>query len=98
MATISCHSNQSSYPIGTKKQNNIIRSPYLYMWNMIRIGFMSSEISFENVDNNDGQQMSAYTISSPMSLQLRWAKKLTTYGITASYTRGPPDYWSLYIL
>ena len=27
METISCHSNQSSYPIGTK--NTIIRSPYL---------------------------------------------------------------------
>ena len=29
METISCHSNQSSYLIGTK--NNIIRSPYLQM-------------------------------------------------------------------
>ena len=29
MGTISCHSNQSSYPTGTK--NTIIRSPYLKM-------------------------------------------------------------------
>ena len=35
----------------------------------------SEEMSFENVDDDDGQQMPAYTISSPMSLRLRWAKK-----------------------
>ena len=29
MGTISCHSNQSSYPIGTK--NTTFRSPYLQM-------------------------------------------------------------------
>ena len=33
---------------------------------------MASEMSFENVDD-DGQQMPAYTISSPMSLWLRSA-------------------------
>ena len=50
METISCHSNQSSYPIGTK--NILIHSPHLcYMWNMERIGFTASEEkSFENVD------------------------------------------------
>ena len=33
----------------------------------------SEEMSFENVDD-DGQRMPAYTISSSMSLRLRWAK------------------------
>ena len=50
-----------------------------YMWNLVRIGFMASEeMSFENADGwrTDGRRMSAYTISSPMSLQLRWAKNL----------------------
>ena len=39
METISFHSNQSSYPIGTK--NTVIRSPVYrcYMWNLVRIGF-----------------------------------------------------------
>ena len=43
METISCHSNDSSYPIGTK--STIIRSPIYrcYMWNMERIGFIASE-------------------------------------------------------
>ena len=37
-------------------------------------------MSLENVDDkDDGQQMPAYTISSPMSLQLRWAKNYTGY-------------------
>ena len=51
------------------------------MWNMVRIGLMASvEMSLENVDDeDDGQQMPAYTISSPMSLQLRWAKNYTGY-------------------
>ena len=75
MTTISCHNNQSSYPIGTK--NNFNRPPpppayRCYMWNMARIGFLASEkMSFENVD---GRRMPAYTISSHMSLRLRWAK------------------------
>ena len=33
----------------------------------------SEEMYFENVDD-DGRRMPAYTISSPMSLRLRWAK------------------------
>ena len=74
VATISYHSNQISYPIGTKK--NIICSPAYrcYMRNMARIGFMASEeMLFENVDDGraDGRRMPAYTISSPMSLRLR---------------------------
>ena len=52
MGTISCHSNQSSYPTGIK--NITFRSPYLkmlYMCNMERILLMASEeMSFENVD------------------------------------------------
>ena len=49
-----------------------------YVWNMARIGFMASEeMLFENVDDGwtmDGRRMPAYTLSSPMSLRLRWAK------------------------
>ena len=55
MENISCHSNQSSYPTGTK--NTVIRVPNYrcYMWNMERIGFTASEEkSFENVDDEYG--------------------------------------------
>ena len=48
-----------------------------YMWNMVRMGFMASkEMSFENVERQttDGRHMPTYTISSPLSHQLRWAK------------------------
>ena len=52
MGTISCHSNQSSYPTGIK--NITFRSPYTYrcyMCNMERIRLTASEeMSFENVD------------------------------------------------
>ena len=53
METIICHSNQSSYPIGTKKTILFIPPTYrCYVWNMARIGFMASEeMSFENVDD-----------------------------------------------
>ena len=61
---MSCHSNQSSYPIGIKK------CPYLcYMWKLVRIGFMASEeMSFENADEqrwttDDEQQILDYTIT-----------------------------------
>ena len=59
MGTISCHSNQSSYPARTK--NTIICSPTYrcYMCNMKRIGFMVSEEKlFENVD--DGRTDDGY--------------------------------------
>ena len=38
----------------------------------------SEEMSFENVDGQqmNGRRMPAYTISSPMSLRLRWAKNI----------------------
>ena len=42
-----------------------------------RISLTASEEMFENVDGRrmDGRQMPVYTISSPMSLWLRLAKK-----------------------
>ena len=66
--TISCHSNQSSYPIGTK--NTIIR-------NLVRICFMSSgDVIWKCWQTTtEGWWMPAYTISSLMSLRLRRAKK-----------------------
>ena len=85
-ATISCHSNQSSYLIGTKKKKQLYSFPpsyRYYMWNMVRIGFMASEeTSFENVDDGrrrrtDGRRMPGYTKISPMSLRLRCANKIT---------------------
>ena len=71
MEIISCHSNQSSLE---QKPQLFVPSIYrCYMWNMERIGFMASEEkSFKNVHH--GRWMPAYTISSPMSLWLRWAK------------------------
>ena len=74
MGTISCHSNQSSYPTGIK--NITFRPPThrCYMWNMVRIRLTASEeMSFENVDGrtDDGRRMPLYTISSPMSIRLR---------------------------
>ena len=87
--TISCHSNQSSYAIGTK--NTIIHPPApptpppppppiyrCYMWNMERIGFTASgEVVWKcwrtDGRQTDGRRMSTYTISSHMSLRLRWA-------------------------
>ena len=46
----SCHSNQSSYPIGTKTQLFVLPTYGCYMRNMKKIGLMASEeMSFENV-------------------------------------------------
>ena len=80
METISCHSNQSSYPIGTKKHNYLSPPPDLsppppdylkcYMWNMERIGFTASEKkSIENVDGRTDAWclLPIFTISSPLS-------------------------------
>ena len=51
MGTISCHSNQSSYPTGTKTQLFVPPTYRCYMCNMERIGLtVSEEMSFENVD------------------------------------------------
>ena len=79
METISCHSNHSSYPIGTKTILFLPPTYRCYVWNMARIIFMASEeMLFENVDDGWWRRMPAYTISSPMSLQLRWAKTYIT--------------------
>ena len=52
MGTISCHSNQSSYLNGTKKQLFVPPTYRCYIWNMRRIGPAASEKkSFENVDD-----------------------------------------------
>ena len=86
MTTISCHSNKSSYLIGIKTILFVPSAYRCYMWNMVRISFMASEMSFENVDGRtttDRRQMPAYTISSPMSLQpttavlCPWARHFT---------------------
>ena len=58
MGTIRCHSNQSSYAIGTKTQLFVPLTYRRYMGNMERIGFTASEEkSFENVDGrtDDGR-------------------------------------------
>ena len=76
MATISCHSNQSSYPIG--KKNSIIHSPGIQML-YVKFGknrlLASEEMLFENVDDaqTDVRWMPAYItfISSPIILRLR---------------------------
>ena len=66
--------------LGQKKTILFVHPAYrCYMWNMVRIGVMSSDEMFENVNDGrttmtDGRQMPAYTISSLMSLRLRWAK------------------------
>ena len=82
METITCHSNQSSYPIGTK--NNIIRSPCLQMLcvkygkNPLH-GFRGDVVwKCWQRTTTDGRQMPPYTISSPMSLWFRWAKNSDT--------------------
>ena len=83
METISCHCNQSSYLIRTKIVLFVPPTYICYAWNMARIGFMASEeMSFENVGDErlttmDGRRMPAYTMSSPMSLRLMWAKNVT---------------------
>ena len=79
MVTIYCHSNQGSYPIGTKQNTFIFVPPdyRCYMWNLVRIGFMLKRRCHLKMLTN-GQRMPAYTISSPMSLRLRWAKKKLT--------------------
>ena len=47
MATGSCHSNRSSYPIATK--NTTVRFPGLYMLH-VKFGQNREEMLFENVD------------------------------------------------
>ena len=74
METISFHSNQSSYPIGTKTQLFV---PTIYrccLWNesASRLQRRSRlKMLTMNDGRTDGRRMPAYTISSPMSLRLR---------------------------
>ena len=78
MATISCHSNQSSYPIETK--NIIICSHGIWMlyvkFGKNRLHGFRRDVVWKCWRTTDGRRMPAYTISSPMSLRLRWAKNL----------------------
>ena len=76
MGTRSCHSNQISNP--TEKTYIFVTPTYrCFMCNMERIGLtVSEEMSFENVDERTTDDVRTdagclYTISSPMSLQLR---------------------------
>ena len=72
METISCHSNQSSYPIGTK--NTIIRSPApidaiceIWKQSASRLQRRCRLKKLTDRQTTDGQRMPTYTISSPMS-------------------------------
>ena len=74
MGTISCHSNQSSYPTGIKNitfHSPLPKDAMRVIWKESASRFQ--EMSFENVDGRttDGRRMPVYTISSPMSLRLR---------------------------
>ena len=70
MGTISCHSNQSSFPIGIKKTT--FRSPNL---KMLYVKYEKNwPHGFRGEDGQwttDGRRIPSYTISSPMSLRLR---------------------------
>ena len=70
--TISCHSNQRSYPIGTKNHNYSLPPPIDAICEIWKES-ASEEKLFENDDGrmDDRRRMPAYTISSPMSLRLR---------------------------
>ena len=77
MGTKGCHSNQRSYPTGIK---NIIIVPLTYrccVSNMDRIGLTASKeyVVWKCWPTSDGRRMPVYTISSPTSLWLWWAKK-----------------------
>ena len=68
---------------GPFQQTFIPPSLGVSIWNLSLIGqLFSEEKMFENVDGRtpDGRRSDWYTISSPMSLRLRWAKKLYIQG------------------
>ena len=63
------------------EQTFVPASQGVSIWNLSLIGPVVSEKMFENVDGRttdgrwtDGRRSHWYTISSPMSLRLRWAK------------------------
>ena len=71
MATISCHSNQSFYQIGTKTIVFVPHAYSCYVWNLVMISFMASEqMLFENVDRwwTDNGCLPIF--------QLRWANNI----------------------
>ena len=82
METISFHSNQSSYPTGTKKKTQLFVPPAYrcYIWNLVRIGFMDSdEMSFENVDGRRTTDACLYyKLTYEPSAQVSW-KRIRTY-------------------
>ena len=77
METISFHSNQSSYPIGTKNTSYSFPRPIvLYVkFGKNRLHGFREDVVWKCWRTTDGRWMPAYTISSPMALRLRWAKK-----------------------
>ena len=71
MVTLSCHSNQSSYPIGIKTQLFVPLAYRYYMWNLVRIGFMASEErSFENADVRTTDAWLYYKLTEEHSAQV----------------------------
>ena len=71
MGTISCHSNQSSYPIGTKNTTFLPPTYRCYMSNMKRIGLTASEeMSFENVDRRTTDTFIYYKLTNEPSAQV----------------------------
>ena len=66
MGSISCHSNQSSYPIKTKTQLFFPPTCRWCMYNMRTIGPAVSKKIFEIVDDERTPEH-GYTISSPMT-------------------------------
>ena len=81
METISFHSNQSSYPIGTKKHNYSFPpsiDAICGIWK--ESASMLQRRSRLKMMTMDGRRMPAYTISSPMSLRLRWANNRLNKG------------------
>ena len=72
MESISCHSNQSSYPINTKKTQLFFPPTFRWcMCNMRTIGPAVSEKKIFEIVEDGRTPEHGYTISSPMSLWLR---------------------------
>ena len=81
MGTISCHSNQSSYPTGTKKRNYSFPRPIdaiceIWKESASRLQRRCRLKMLTDGRTMDGRRIPLYTISSPMSLLLRWAKNV----------------------
>ena len=74
MGTISCHSNQSSYPTGIKNITFLPPTYRCFVCNMERIGLTASEEkSFENVDGRrtNGQWTPDNCIYYKLTMSLR---------------------------